>query len=75
MACGCISIIDAEIQLSHLTGKLLFYSQSDVSFIPHGTIIGIPRINDPIYKCKPTLGQLFTNSFKGPSIYYLTPDP
>ncbi len=75
VACGYISIMDAGIQLSHLADKLLYYSQSDVFFIPHGTIIGIPRINDPIYKCKPTPGQLFTNSFKGPSIYYLTPDP
>ncbi len=28
--------------------------------------MGIPRINDPIYKCEPTPGQLFTNSFGGP---------
>jgi hypothetical protein len=58
VACGYISIIDAEIQLSYL--KLLYYSQSDVFFIQHlntaqlsrvhGITIGIPRTNDPIYK-------------------------
>jgi hypothetical protein len=56
VACGYISIINSGIQLSHLTGKLLYYSQSDVFFIQHGTTIGIPHINDPIYKCEPTPG-------------------
>ena len=72
MACGYISIIDTGIQLSHLTGKLLYYSQSEVLLIPHGTTMGIPRINDPIYKCEPTPGQLFTNSFGGPPDWVLS---
>ena len=67
VASGYISIIDAGIQLSHLTGKLLYYSQSDVSFIPHGTIM-------PIYKCEPTPGQLFTNSFGGPPDWVMSPE-
>ncbi len=74
MACGYISIIDTGIQLSHLTGKLLYYSQSDVLMIPHGTTMGIPRINDPIYKCEPTPGQLFTNNFGGPPDWVLSPE-
>jgi hypothetical protein len=34
--------------------------------------MGIPRINDPIYKCEPKPGQLFTNSFGGPPDWVLS---
>ncbi len=81
MAYCYLSITDAGIQLSYL--KQLYYSQSGLSFISHPSLdteklsrvheitMGIPRINDPIYKCEPTPGQPFTNGFGGPSDWVL----
>jgi hypothetical protein len=77
-----LSIIDAGIQLSCL--KRMYYSQSGVFFIPpldtaqlfrvHGITMGIPLINDLIYQCEPTPGQLFTNGFGGLPDWILSPE-
>ena len=40
----------------------------------HGIAVGIPRINDPIYKCEPTIGKLYTNAYGGPTDWVLSPE-
>jgi hypothetical protein len=81
VACSHLSIIDAGIQLSYLKR---FYSKTGTYFNPllntkqlprvHGITMGIPRINDPIYKCEPTPGKFFTNASGGPPDSVLSPE-
>ncbi len=75
-----LSIIDAGIQLSYL--KRLYFSQLGMFYILHldtaqlyrlhGITMGVPSINDPIFKCEPTPGQLFTNGLGGPPDWVLS---
>ena len=39
---------------------------------PHSMTFGIPRIDDDIYKCTPTPGQLFTNQWGDAPVWVLS---
>jgi hypothetical protein len=48
-------------------------SQEDLARL-HALTLAVPRLDDPIYKCEPDNGKLFTYSFGGPPDRVLSPE-
>ena len=62
----------------------MYYAQVGMFNIPpvedetlkrlHGMTFGIPRLDDDVYKCTPTPGQLFTNQWGDAPDWVLSPE-
>ena len=75
--------MSAALRLDTLSGCTMRYAQFGMfDILPiedknlkrlHSMAFGIPRIDDDIYKCTPTSGQLFTNQWVDAPDWVLSP--